>query len=89
MILSGPKLLKELNVRALPPEVLPVFQTLEDLSRMLAYSMMHCAALERAFNDTEKFEEIVAAAEKLPHEVSPTVAVSQGKCDIFLIRITF
>ena len=44
--------------------------SIDDLQEVVAYSMQHCAGIERVFTDAKQFNSITQAATQLPHVVS-------------------
>ena len=70
LIVSGVSLLRALKTPALSPSLPEVAQTDRDLSSLLGYSMQGCSAVERHYEDLQRYKEIVKVAESFPHEVS-------------------
>ena len=70
LIVSGVGLLRALKTPTLSPSLPEVAQKDGDLSSLLGYSMQGCSAVERHFEDLQRYKEIVQVAQSLPHEVS-------------------
>lgn len=81
LIVSGVGLLRALKTPARSPSLPEVARTDEDLSALLAYSMQGCSAVERHYEDLQRYKEIVKVAQSLPREVSTTSSRghSQGR----------
>ena len=70
LIVSAVDLLKYMNATASYPRDHASLTTMDDLQEVVAYSMQHCAGIERVFTDPELFQVITEAASLLPHVVS-------------------
>ena len=86
LIVSAIDLLKVLNVTVSHPRDHSSLSSTADLQELVAYSMEHCAGIERVFTDQKQFQTIVEAAKKLPHVVSERVdLLEQFICCLFLV----
>ena len=84
LIVSGVGLLRALKTPALSPSVPEVAQKDEDLSTLLGYSMQGCSAVERHYEDLQRYKEIVQVAQSLPHEVRTSSNKNQCPRTMFI-----
>ena len=70
LIVSAIDLLKLLNAPVTHPRDHASLGTITDLQEVVAYSMQHCAGIERVFTDSNLFQIIAESAAQLPHVVS-------------------
>lgn len=71
--MSAVDLLKALEVTSTFPYDHPSLSSVAELEQVVAFSMMHCAGIERTFMDQSVFENIVHIASTIPHSVSERV----------------
>ena len=70
LIVSATDLLKLLNAPVTHPRDHASLSTVAELQEVVAYSMVHCAGVERVFTDSNLFQIIAESAAQLPHVVS-------------------
>ena len=70
LIVSATNLLHSLNQPPVFPTDHAVLSSLLDLTEVVAYSMEHCAGVERFFSEREIFKKTVEAATTVEHTVS-------------------
>ena len=70
MVVSAVDLLKALNLPSTAPQDHPSLNSLEKLEQLVAFSMYHCAGVERPFDDHTLFSHITTVATSLSHIVS-------------------
>ena len=70
LIVSAVELLKLLNATGSVSRDHTSLGSINDLQEVVAYSMQHCAGIERVFTDARQFNIITQAAIQLPHIVS-------------------
>ena len=68
--MSAVDLLKVLNATPSSPHDHASLESIVDLQEVVAYSMQHCAGIERVFTNSKVFEMIAKKASTLPHVVS-------------------
>lgn len=76
MVVSAVDLLKALNLTSTTPQDHPSLNSLEKLEQLVAFSMYHCAGVERPFNNQALFNHITSIATSLSHVVSKLLLVS-------------
>lgn len=70
MIVSAVDILGALNVENTSPYDFSALTSLAELGQLVAFSMLHCAAVERVFTDQQLFSNITSVAVSIPHVVS-------------------
>ena len=70
VIVSAIDLLEALNVSHTLPKDHSSLNSITHLEQLVAFSMLHCAGMERTFADLKLFNNIISIAESLPHKVS-------------------
>ena len=70
LIVSAVDLLNMLNATPSLPRDHASLESIETLQEVVAYSMQHCAGIERVFTDHNVFDMIATTATSLPHIVS-------------------
>ena len=70
MIVSAVDLMAKLEANSTLPLDKSVLRSLSDLSELVAYSMLHCAGVERTFIDQSIYRNIMKSASSIPHRVS-------------------
>ena len=69
MVVSAIDLLKALNLQSTIPEDHTVLSSLAELEQLVAFSMYHCAGVERIFINQTLFNSITTIAASVPHIV--------------------
>lgn len=69
MVVSAVDLLKALNAKSTLPRDHPSLNSIADLEQLVAFSMYHCAGVERFFSDRLLFSNITSVAALQPHTV--------------------
>lgn len=70
MIVSAVDILKVLEVNHSPPLDHSSLNSVAELGQIVAFSMLHCAGIERTFTHQSVFDAIVNAASTIQHIVS-------------------
>ena len=73
MVVSAVDLLKHLHLESTVPHDHSTLSSLLELEQLVAFSMYHCAAVERIFTNKTLFNMITATATSIPHIVSGTI----------------
>ena len=68
--MSAVDLLRLLNATGRESRDHASLSSIGDLEEVVAYSMQHCAGIERVFTDPKQFNIITKTATQLPHVVS-------------------
>ena len=68
--MSAVELLALLNATGSVPRDHASLSSIDDLQEVVAYSMQHCAGIERVFTDAKQFNIITQSAAQLSHVVS-------------------
>lgn len=70
MVVSAIDLLKALKLQSTAPQDHSALSSLVELEQLVAFSMYHCAGVERIFTNQTLFNSITTVAASLPHVVS-------------------
>ena len=79
LIVSATALFQALDLTPLPLADHHILTSLSDLQEVVAYSMQHCAGIERFFKDKQVFQQTVEAAKTVPHTVSDHAIIEMPK----------
>ena len=73
MIVSAVDLLSSLQLESTIPHDHSTLSSFTELEQLVAFSMLHCAGVERAFTDLPMFLNLTTIASTLDHVVSPFI----------------